>query len=154
MRFGGVVQQARGRILPNGLLLASEVLALGIERQVTDLVGLPPTDDPYVQVALLSNAFDKVRTWLQVDDWSLVPNVHFLVGASPVDTVGSIAATLSKLDYRVGVTGTTLFIRAPRPEQSLNVSAPYNWGPPVFAVNPLGEVVAAPSPPAQQVFAR
>ena len=155
MRFGAVVHAARGRVLPNGLLLAAEHLALGFERGVTDLAGLPPSSDPYVQVVVTSNAFDKVRTWLEVDDLVLTPHVDFIVGANATDTAQNLLKALALRGYRVSATGTTLFVRAHAPEENLRVAAPYNWGPPCLTVNPsTGETVAPPSPPKPEVFAR
>lgn len=155
MRFGTVINAARGRILPSGLLLAAERLALGFERGVTDLVGLPPSTDPYVQVVVSSNAFDKVRTWLEVNEDVLTPSVDFLVGASVTDTAQNLMRALTLRGYRVGITGTTLFVRAHVPEEHLRVAAPYNWGPPCLTVNPPdGEAVAPPAPPEQEVYAR
>lgn len=155
MRFGALIHASRGRVLPSGLLLAAEYTALGFERGVTSLAGLPPTTDTYVQVVVSSNAFDKVRTWLQVDERTLVPYLDFQVGASSTDTAQNLAAALALRGYRVTTTGTTIFLRAHAPEEPLRVAAPYNWGPRCLVVSPAeGETVSPPAPPRQEVYAR
>ena len=155
MRFGALIHASRGRVLPSGLLLAAEHLMLGFERGVTDIVGLPPTTDTYVQVVVSSNAFDKVRTWLEVDGRTLVPYLDFQVGASPADTAQNLAAALALRGYRASTTGATIFLRAHAPEENLRVAAPYNWGPRCLVVNPAeGETVSPPAPPRQEVYAR